>query len=90
MNPIVKFSKMVAEAQTRELASVKDGLLTVDEAAACLAGATLKAREECGNAPIDIPEALRQSMLEDELKYARLWLDTQLPGFDGLVLGRHI
>ena len=60
-----------------------DGLLTPDEAAKCLAGADLKMRE-----------AIRESSIEPgkghDLSVAMQAIDSRLPEYDGLVLGRHV
>jgi len=75
MNLIAKFSGMLEAAQNENLALVKDGSLTIEEAAACLAGATIKAREELqGEQYTNVPQALHQGHLDDEYQLALGWL----------------
>ena len=66
-------------ALAEALAHVRDGLLTREEAAKCVAGAMLKIADEQ-----DLPGAAG-------LGYAQLLVDQALDGedFEGLVIGRH-
>lgn len=68
------------EAKAAEYAAmVRDGSLTAEEAAQCLAGAALKLREKL-EAPGRGPG----------IEYYQLLIDQRLPGFKGLVIGRHV
>lgn len=64
-------------------ALVSEGMLTADEAAQCLLGADLKERE-----------AIREDGFRPgpghSLSVARQAIDSRLPGYNGLVAGRHI
>jgi phage-related minor tail protein len=82
MNPVVEFSKRLKAARQENLQHVKDGTLTVEEAAECLAGAVIKAREELGNTV--------QVDHEAEYRTALHWLESQMPDYQGIRLGRHI
>lgn len=64
-------------------AQVAEGLLTADEAAKCLAGADLKARESLkadGFSPGP----------GHSLAVARQAIDSRLPGYNGLSVERHL
>ena len=59
-------------------ALVQDGLLTADEAAQCLQSADMKKREE-----LDAPPG-------HSIEIAYQAIDSRLPGYDGLAVGRHV
>jgi len=69
-----------AEALAEVVGHAKNGLLTREEAAQCLAGAMLKVAEE-----MELPGAAG-------LEYAQLLVDQALDGdeFPGLAVGRHV
>lgn len=72
------------EKRADELAQmVREGMLTSEEAAASLRGFVLKLRDELGAPPLG-PTA--RANLRDE----QLLIDQRLPGFKGLVVGRHV
>lgn len=83
MNQMIQFSKSKMQRVNELVASVQAGELTADEAGMSLAGWMLK------NHP-----RLQREMSEQEkdsnYKVALLDIESRLPGFDGLVLGRHI
>ena len=82
MSAIVEFSKRSKAALKANLELVRDGTLTVEEAAKCLAGARMKAREELGGNTGGDPDSDYRAALVD--------LETRLPGFRGLQVGRHV
>jgi len=82
MNSIIEFHKRDKAAVVENLQHVRDELLTVEEAAQCLAGARIKARQELGNTvAVDHDSEYRQALHA---------LETRLPGYQGIMVGRHI
>lgn len=82
MNGILEMHEMRKENIPTLVEQVKANELTVEEAAQSLAGATLRVIEgHGGNAGVDRDSLLRQ---------ARHDMDTRLPGYSGIVVGRHI
>ena len=79
----VKAFKIGYDAALSEiLALVKGGSMTTEEAAACMAGTRLKLMEAEGR---KITEYQRESLFKSELHT----IESHLPGYRGLVSGRH-
>ena len=82
MNGIVATHKMRKERIPILVEQVQVDELTTEEAAQCLAGATLKVIEEFGgNAGVDRDVLFRQALHD---------IESRLPDYSGIIVGRHI
>ena len=78
---IIKLHKVRKETMERLIEQVNASELTPEEAAQSLAGAQLKVLEENPEPPVDRDRLLRQSRHD---------IDSRLPEYTGIIVGRHI
>lgn len=84
MYDLRKFAQYLQEKRDTALALIQDGTLTIDEAAKSYTGAMLKwffEEEGRPESAIDRDGVYRQCLHD---------LESRLPGYKGIVLGRHM
>lgn len=83
-HPMNRLQRVWDEKANEYAGLVREGKLTAEEAAACLAGADLKEREAI------FEDTGKKPGPGGNIKIAQQAIDSRLPGYGGLVIGRHV